>query len=98
MNIPSADWLRRRVPPCIDITEKISAGFDRKLAPGESVLVWMHLRLCADCRRFSRQLGIIGKAMSDARKEARLMAASKIPPLSYPAREKIKNAISAELL
>jgi len=98
MKNPTSDWLRRRIPPCVNVTEMISAAFDRSLAPGEKVLVWMHLRLCADCRRFSLQLDIIGKAMSDTRKEARLMSASKIPPLSYPAREKIKSAIIAALL
>ena len=97
MKIPLSDWLRRRIPPCVVITEYISAACDGKLTPGENMLVWMHIRLCGGCRRFSRQLDLIGKAMDDSRKEARLMSASKIPPLSYPAREKIKSAISSEL-
>jgi hypothetical protein len=98
MKNPLNDRLMRRLPPCIRITEQLSAAYDLDLTAGEKFLVWMHVRLCIHCRRFSRQLDLISKAMEDARNEARLMSASKIPPLSYTAREKIKSAIRSGAL
>ena len=92
------EWLRHRLPPCIRITEQLSEAFDRDLSAAEKLLVWMHIRLCIHCRRFSRQLDLISRAMENARNEARLMSASKIPPLSYTAREKIKSAIRSGVL
>ncbi|HTY58284.1 MAG TPA: hypothetical protein VMF59_05680 [Bacteroidota bacterium] len=79
------------------MTEMISASFDRDPDLRERLVVFMHLRVCLNCRRFSRQLAFISRAMREARREALLMAASRIPPLSYSAREKIKSAISAYL-
>jgi uncharacterized protein YbaR (Trm112 family) len=58
----------------------------------------MHLLSCPHCRRFASQLALLSTAMENARKEARLMSASRIPPLSYQAREKIRNAVASELL
>jgi hypothetical protein len=97
VKIPLSDWLRHRLPPCQHVTEMISDACDRDLTFSENLVVWMHVRVCIDCRRFSRQLGFITRAMSEARKEALLMSASRIPPLSYGAREKIKSAITAYL-
>jgi len=97
MNVPFADWTRHRLPPCQRVTEMISASFDRDPDLRERLVVFMHLRVCLNCRRFSRQLAFISRAMREARREALLMAASRIPPLSYSAREKIKSAISAYL-
>ena len=95
MKIPLADLLMHRLPPCVTVTEQISAAFECKLNAGERLALWMHLRVCPDCRRFSHQLTFLSQAMAEARKEARLMSLSKIPPLSYSAREKIKSAINA---
>ncbi len=95
MKAPSADLVRHRLAPCTEVSELLSAAFERKLSAREHFRVWTHVRFCAGCRRFCRQLRFIARAMADARREARLMAASRVPPLSYSAREKIKAAISS---
>jgi predicted anti-sigma-YlaC factor YlaD len=97
MRLPLTHWLKHRLPPCIRITEMLSDACERNLSAGEKMLLRMHLRLCAHCRRFSAQIGVIEQAMQEARKEASFMSASRIPPLSYTAREKIRSAIQSQL-
>jgi len=44
---------------CREISRAASLDLDRQLAPGQRLLFHLHLVICANCRRFNRQLRLI---------------------------------------
>lgn len=41
---------------CQEHTALFSRALDEPLRPGERVGLWLHMRVCAGCRRFERQM------------------------------------------
>lgn len=48
---------------CIDATRLASESQDRELGLAERTSLQMHLVICAGCRRFNAQLGVLRQAM-----------------------------------
>ncbi|KUO56835.1 MAG: hypothetical protein APF78_01700 [Sphingomonadales bacterium BRH_c3] len=47
---------------CQNATGLVSQAQDRKLTLGERIRLRLHLLICRACRRFERQLPMIGRA------------------------------------
>jgi hypothetical protein len=48
---------------CKQASELVSQGLDRKLGIGERFLLGLHLRICRNCERFNRQMGMLRRAL-----------------------------------
>lgn len=48
---------------CIDATRLASESQDRDLSLAERTSLQMHLVICAGCRRFNAQLGVLRQAL-----------------------------------
>lgn len=48
---------------CKQASRTLSEAEDRSLGLGERVSLWAHLRVCAACSNFSRQMVLLRKAM-----------------------------------
>lgn len=48
---------------CRETTRLVSQGLDRELAFGERVALRVHFAICTGCRRTSRQLAFLRRAM-----------------------------------
>lgn len=48
---------------CIDATRLASESQDRELGLAERTSLQMHLVICAGCRRFNAQLGVLRQAL-----------------------------------
>lgn len=48
---------------CIDATRLASESQDRELSLGERASLRMHLVVCAGCRRFNAQMGVLRRAL-----------------------------------
>lgn len=48
---------------CREATQLVSAARDRKLRVGERIGLGFHLLICALCRRYARQLEVIGRVL-----------------------------------
>ena len=48
---------------CRETTRLVSQGLDRDLAFGERVALRVHFAICTGCRRTSRQLAFLRRAM-----------------------------------
>lgn len=48
---------------CREVTELVLAGQDRALGWVERGAVWLHMKVCAACPRFYRQVELMRKAM-----------------------------------
>ena len=48
---------------CRETTRLVSQGLDRDLAFGERVALRAHFAICSGCRRASRQMALLRKAM-----------------------------------
>ena len=48
---------------CKEAVDVMVAGEDRALGRGERLVLWLHLRICAACPRFQRQLALMRQAM-----------------------------------
>lgn len=44
---------------CREISRAASLDLDRQLPPGQQLLFRLHLAICANCRRFNRQLRLL---------------------------------------
>lgn len=68
---------------CKEATRLVSAAQDRKLGLGERLGLYLHLLICALCRRYARQIALLTRALRDHREEmyppdsARLDAAAR---------------------
>jgi hypothetical protein len=50
---------------CPEATALLSAAEDGKLAVSDRWALWLHLVVCAPCRRFRHQMGKISRAVRD---------------------------------
>lgn len=48
---------------CKDVSHLTTQALDRRLTLSERWGVWLHLRICAACRNFNRQMSLIRQAM-----------------------------------
>ena len=48
---------------CKQASELVSQGLDRNLGAGERFLLGLHLRICRNCERFNRQMGLLRRAL-----------------------------------
>jgi len=86
-------WLGHRLPPCTEITERLSNAIDRPLSARERLEVWLHLKICDFCRRYATQLNFLEKALRRRKEEIILRAPS--ATLSSETRQKMKAALEA---
>jgi predicted anti-sigma-YlaC factor YlaD len=56
---------------CRETTRLVSQGLDRDLAFGERVALRMHFTMCTGCRRASRQMAFLRRAMQRLAEGAR---------------------------
>jgi hypothetical protein len=59
----------KKMSSCKHATELMSQKQDRELNFKEQTWLLAHLSLCANCRRFNKQLDIIEKACEERREE-----------------------------
>ena len=63
-----------RLLSCKETTRLVSQGLDRELAFGERVALRLHFAMCLGCRRASRQMAFLRRAVQrlaeDASQEA----------------------------
>ena len=52
---------------CKEASRLLSQGQDRALTAGERVKLWLHLRICIACTRFSQQLAFMRQALANYR-------------------------------
>lgn len=85
-------WLLRTLPPCQQTVETISQSMERRLTPGETVKMKLHLWICVWCQWYMEHLHVI-------RDTSRAQAAQ--PPdqmtgatLSNEARERIRRRLT----
>ncbi len=50
---------------CREASRLISEGLDRKLRPGERVVLRFHVIICDACHRVEKQLKLLRRAMSE---------------------------------
>ena len=50
---------------CKEITRLVSQGLDRELAFGERVALRVHFAICLGCRRASRQMEFLRRAVRE---------------------------------
>ena len=55
---------------CREAAELVSLGLDRELGLGERLALGLHLRICAGCTRFNRQMGLLRAALKRLPDEA----------------------------
>jgi hypothetical protein len=48
---------------CKEATQLVSQGLDRRLGFFERAALRVHLAICNGCRNFSRQMGLLRRAM-----------------------------------
>ena len=73
---------------CREFAEAYARGDFEGAPPWTRLRAWLHLRLCADCRKFKRQLRMIASA-------ARRGAASKLhPELLAAFKDRVKREFS----
>jgi anti-sigma factor RsiW len=87
------DWLGHRLPPCTEITERLSNAFDRPLSTRERLEVWLHLRICDFCRRYAAHLNFLRDALR--RREETMVLRPPPAILSPEARQRMKAALGA---
>lgn len=54
---------------CKDVSHLATQALDRKLTLAERWGMWLHLSICAACRRFERQIALLHRAMSRLRNQ-----------------------------
>lgn len=54
---------------CKDVSHLTTQALDRRLTLSERWHVWLHLRICAACRNFNRQMTLIRQAMRRLREQ-----------------------------
>jgi len=54
---------------CKDVSHLTTQALDRRLTLSERWGVWLHLRICAACRRFNRQMTLLRQAMRRLRQQ-----------------------------
>lgn len=86
-------FLLRRLPTCQQTVEKISQSMERKLSPGESIKLKLHLWICAWCQWYLEHLHIIRDA-ARAKAESPDLSSVSGPVLSSEARERIKRKLT----
>ena len=72
------DAFRVLAKPCSAQAVRISRRLDDRLSRGERTGLWIHMRGCASCRAFARQLEklrTLARAESAARSESQAMPA-----------------------
>ena len=69
------------------MSERMERGLDRR----ERSALRLHLWLCGECRRFSRQLGALRRALRRAHWDGECCAHQELPP---EARERIARALA----
>jgi len=51
---------------CRQASELLSRAREEKLSPGERVALTLHLAMCVHCRRYGRQIKLLGRAFRAA--------------------------------
>lgn len=85
----TVDMFRVLASPCSKHAAHISRRMDGQLSRGERTGLWIHMRGCASCRAFARQLDRL-------RALARAEAAARPQPQAMPAvvRERLNTALT----
>jgi len=55
---------------CRQASELLSRARDAKLSPGDRVALTVHLALCVHCRRYGRQIKLLGRTFRAAARGA----------------------------
>ncbi len=76
---------------CKEASHLVSQNQDRPLSFNERLGLRMHLWMCANCRRFERQIGLMRRLLHLSVRSAETEAAD--TQLSAEARERIRQAI-----
>ena len=76
---------------CKEASHLVSQNQDRPLRFNERLGLRMHLWVCANCRRFERQIGLMRRLLRQSARSSETEAAdTSLPP---EARERIRQAI-----
>ena len=68
---------------CKNVSHLTTQALDRRLTLSERWGVWLHLRICAACRNFNRQMSLIRQAM-------RRLQGQEAPPGTLPGETKAR--------
>ena len=80
---------------CKDASHLISGRQERPMGLRERWELRMHLWLCANCRRFERQVALLRKALGRLGRRAEAEAEAQGVDLSQEARERIRKHLAA---
>jgi hypothetical protein len=83
-------FLGRRLPRCDDLLVTMSESLDRSLTLREKIKMRMHFLICAYCKRYLQQLGVMRQSM---RRASAVVTESSTSSLSDGARERLKRAL-----
>lgn len=79
---------------CKDASRLVSEGQERKLGFRERLGLRLHLWMCAQCRRFERQIQLLRRALQ--RMAAQTDVEAQTTSLTPEARERIRKAIAEQ--
>src|SRR5262245_39667795 len=82
--------------PCEGMSRLTSESHDRELGRLERIALWSHLLYCAACRRYSRHLELIHRAMRRLADHVEKGESSLDPGLPDDVREQIKQVLKQE--
>lgn len=71
-------WAVRRLPPCCDISHRISDGMQTPQPLRERIVIHMHLMVCDWCTSYKQQIALMGEA---ARRQSQAVEAGAEMPL-----------------
>lgn len=57
----------RRLPPCEEITHRLSESLDRRMSLKERFILRLHLMTCTWCTKYGRQITFISEAAGSSR-------------------------------
>lgn len=89
-------WYAFKLPPCKDITRKLSESMDRHPGLRERVLLSLHLQICELCRRYERQLHFLRdsvRGFSTAEESPNNTQPNSGTSLPREARERLKKSL-----
>ncbi len=85
--------MARVMPSCKDITQLVSEAMDRRLPWRQRLAIRLHLRLCALCRRYARQLRLLHQGVHRYADPEKNVAEKS---LSTAARDRLKHALAQQ--
>ncbi len=87
--------IHRRLPPCKEIVQIISASLDRRLTLREKLITRLHLAACRPCARYLEQSEFLHHATHDL--DDKLKEDVFAGRLSDEARARIKNLLNSTI-